>query len=433
MIYKGIWVIAIIALSGCGPHQRKANDVFEFPANTGPFHVNLVEGMLNDCHEFLLSEIADSIAFLKPEAANGILLAKIEQVEVDGDNIFILSMSGQKQYYIFRLNLKGGLINTIGSVGRGPGEYLNCSFSLDYDKKEVLVHRWYVFKDILRFSYEGDFLGRHPVGAIERAIKISALPHGRILVFNSVSGVRKEIPDSSTQFELYDSTGIKQDEVAHPILKVSDKYDGRLSSDDFNTGIYRMGNEAYLYARWNDTIYCTQDLSIKPAFILDKGKYNAPMDLRYLKMYKDEYQYLGEYLSANLIVTDLYLFIEQNLGATKYVFRFDKQTGETISSQEESKGRHHIGYLEYKRYPWFTDDLSGSGGWIAPLARTERDGSVLAISHPVSYFREKYGARQVPEGVGFRQGMFDSRLKTLDELKDDDNPVIVLVFLKRTM
>jgi hypothetical protein len=431
MIHKGILIIALIPLLGCGPNQRKSNEVFEFPANTGPFHVNLVEGMLNACNEFFLSEIADSIAFLKPEAANGILLDKIEQVEVDGDNIFILSMSGQEEFYIYRLNSRGELINTIGRVGRGPGEYLNCSFSLDYYKKEVLVHRWYVFKDILRFSYNGDFLGRHPVGVIERARKISVLTHGRIAVYNTAWGVRSQIPDSSSEFELFDSAGVKKDEVSHPILKVNKSYYERLQADDFNPGIYRSDNEAYLYARWDDTIYHTKGTSIEPAFILDKGKNSAPMELRYLKMYKDEYHYLGEYLSANLLVTDRYLFIEQNLGATKYVFRFDKATGETVSSREESAGRHQIGYLEYKRYPWFTDDLSGSGGWIAPLSRTERDGSVLAISHPVSYFKERFGARELPEGVEFCQSMLGARLKLLNELKDDDNPVIVLIYLKK--
>jgi hypothetical protein len=423
--------LATLSVSGCFSDHKRTNESSKLQVESGPYHVNLVEGLLNDSTEFYLSEIADSIVFIMPEVVEEMLLDKIEKVEIDGDNIFILSMSGQEEYYIYRLNSRGGLINTIGRVGRGPGEYLYCSFSLDYEKKEVLVHRWYAFKDILRFSYNGDFLGRHPVGVIERAMKISVLPQGRIILYNNVWGVvRKDIPDSSTQFDMYDSAGIKQDVVMHPILKVPGNCDGRLSADDFNTGIYRMGNEAYLYARWNDTIYCTKDLSIEPAFILDKGNYNAPMDLRYLKMYKDEYQYLGEYLSANLIVTDRYLFIEQNLGTTKYVFRFDKATGETVSSREESSGRHQIGYHEYKRYPWFTDDLSGSGGWISVLDRTERDGSVLAIPHPVSYFREKFGAREVTEGIGFRQSMLDERLKVIDGLNDDDNPVIVLIYLK---
>lgn len=432
---RNILLVTILSFVAC---QQNENQSFNAQNKvTGPFPhtIDLEKGLENSGAVFKLSSIADSIKFVKLEKTEVSLFEEVEDVEVHDDNLFFLSNMGQKKSRVFRYNLNGKFINSIGKIGRGPGEYLNCEYTIDYDRQEILVLDWYNTRKIRVYDYSGVFKGDHRMGRVENSREVTSLPGSRIIVYNNFQAPRSELKEGSAIYMLFDSTGTNRSVVLNPIQQIpgDTQYDGKLQLNyDRSTGVYRCGYEAYLYSRWGDTIYYTDGNNIKPAFVLFKGKYSAPLIERYGKPLKDDKPYLGEYMNVGLFITKKHVYLEQHLEELKVVFEYNRETGEVRSSQAESSCRHPIGWLEYDKSPWFIDDLSGSGAGIIVRDRTEGDGSILtlAIPYKLSYFKEQFGAEEVPEDVNYNSDMLKARLDLLDNLEIDDNPVVVLVYLK---
>ncbi len=432
---KRIILYMTVFIAGCTWRSSGDAEVTSLDSLGFPYIIDLEKGLENSGAVFLLSSIADSIRFVKLEKGEDCIFDNIYNVEIDSNNIFFYSPAGQERSAIFRYTTDGKFIQSIGRLGRGPGEYAGCSFSIDYETKDLLILRWYIFQDIIIYDYDGNFKGQHPIGKLERSNSIMTLTGGRVISYhNSWWDPAVMMEKNGQMFQLFDSSGIPKEVILQPImsLKNRENYKGHsLFLSDNSKGLYRYGDEAYMHSRWNDTIYISSGYELRPAFILKKGKYQAPFPERYGKVYFTEDPYLGEYITSELLLLGTRFYIEQHLGEEKIVFEYNLVNGEVRNSRVAPSGKHPVGFYEYEKSPWFIDDLSGSGAGIKVSARTERDGSVLAIPHYASYFRDKFGAREVAEGVDFRQSMLAERLKTLNDLNDDDNPVIVLIYLKK--
>lgn len=431
---RNIFPLLLLLLVSCQQNKDKSFEAETKPSGALPHVIDLEKGLENNGAVFKLSAIADSIKFVRLEKTEESLFRTVRDVEVHEDNMFFLSFYGQKKSYVFRYNLNGEFINSIGIKGKGPGEYLNCDYAIDYDRSEVLVLDWYKTKKIWIYDYNSIFKGEHKLGKAENSSNITAIPGSRIVVYNNFAAPRSELKEGSAIYELFDSTGTRLSLVLNPILQIpfDSKFDGefQLNYDHENDGAYRSGNEAYLYSRWGDTIYYTDGTEIKPAFVLYKGVYSAPLIERYGTTYKDDKPYLGEYMAVGVFITKRHVYLEQNLKETKIVFEYDRVTGEVRSSQVESSGRHRVGYLLYDESPWFIDDLSGSGAGIRVNNRTGRDGSILALHYSLDYFKDQFGIDGVKEGVDYEPEMLKARMNLLNSLEADDNPLVVLVYLK---
>lgn len=427
-------IFLFVFMFACTGDRNKPSGEHNKPSGPLPHVIDLEKGLENNGAVFKLSDIADSIKFVRLEKTEESLFRIIRDVEVHGDNMFFLSFYGQKKSYIYRYNLNGEFINSIGKVGRGPAEYRACDYAIDYDRSEILVLDWIKTKKILIYDYKGIFKGEHKLGRAGNSYNITAIPGSRIVIYNNFKAPRSDHKEGSAIYELFDSTGTRLSVVLNPILRIpfDSKFDDwlELNYDHENDGAYRSGDEAYLYSRWGDTIYYTVGDEIKPAFILNKGKYSAPLIERYGTTYKDDKPYLGEYMAVGVFITKRHVYLEQNLKEMKVVFEYDRVSGEVRSSQVESSGRHRVGYLEYEESPWFIDDLSGSGAGIRVNNRTGRDGSILALDYNLDYFKDQFGIDGVKEGVDYEPEMLKARMNLLNSLQEDDNPIVVLVYLK---
>ena len=81
------------------------------------------------------------------------MLGEIRRIQVTDHNIWI---DHGREFYIYRFSRTGKFLNRIGSIGQGPGEYVNyLTFLVDEDKKEV-----YIFSTnngVLVYDFEGRF------------------------------------------------------------------------------------------------------------------------------------------------------------------------------------------------------------------------------------------------------------------------------------
>lgn len=421
-------------IDGCGSKDGVLEDYSQ--AFNQIAHINLYKGLSDQVEAYKLSDIADSIKFIPLEKRESSLLSRVIRVEVDGENIIVNSVFGQTDSYYFRYNMDGSFLNIIGKVGRGPGEYSHSDFSIDYEKKRIVVLRWYSGRDFISYSYDGEYLGRLPISPVNNAYRFSCLTGGRITVYRYSSTLQWPIDTNTTLFDLYDSTGRLTSSIPSPLVHLTSRPDPpkRLETPtgSYYSGIYRYCDEAFLYSMWEDTIYVTSGDSIRPAFILSKDKYLAPPEIKYRVGYKDNLNYLLEYLGPYLLVTDSLLFIEQHLGEDKIVFRYDKYARTTHSSIVNPTSRHPVGYLEFSKTPWFVDDLSGSSAQVSVREVTGADGSIIAMAYEANDFLKQFSEDSINGGLGSIPGIRNQRLKVLQLLSEDDNPVVVLIYLKKS-
>ena len=138
-------LVTSIFINGCGS-KREVLEEF-IPDFNQIAQIDLYKGLTDQAGPYMLSDIADSIKFIPLEKTGSSLIASVSRVEVDGKNIIVDAAYGQTESFYFRYNTDGRFINSIGRVGRGPGEYSHSDFSIDYEKKRIVVLRWYGVRD----------------------------------------------------------------------------------------------------------------------------------------------------------------------------------------------------------------------------------------------------------------------------------------------
>ena len=212
-------IFFLVLFLNIGCQQRKSETVLLYPDHTNyPYVINIVEGIGHAC-VFKLSEIADSISFISLETNENVLLASAGPVHIDKRNIFVGTIQGQTSSYIYRFDIEGSFINTVGKIGRGPGEYLTMSFSIDPESEEVIVFRWLGPRDFIVFDYSGYFKGKLPL--ISQNAMQFEVGKDRVIIVQpygySVKG-QKSIIDDLKMYQVFDKSGQLIDAVPSPFL-----------------------------------------------------------------------------------------------------------------------------------------------------------------------------------------------------------------------
>jgi hypothetical protein len=428
---RTVVLMVIVMLIGCRGKIGKDVEEFDESELGYPRTVNLVEGMKNSGAILKLSDIADSIKFIPLEETERTLFASVNYVDIDGENMIVSSYQGQLESYYFRFNLEGRFLNTIGSIGRGPAEYLGSNISLDTDSKRVILLTWYTTKAFLTFSYDGKYLGTLPIKKQQYAIKFEFLPGGRIVTDPASSGIVGMLPPDLNGIELYDSTGLMVDSVPHPVLQLlSHEKNMRYSTGFSNGNASKTGREAYIHMPDEDTVYVTSGNTIKPAFIFSKGDYSPGIKDRYKTGSKGKLPYLMDYASR-VLVTATHLYKIQVLDDIQFLFEYNILTDKTRCTSVKATGFERGGIYDFADGAGFIDDLSGSGRNVFFSIRTGEDGSIWARTMRANMFKTYFGNDSIPPGVTFDPVMRDQRLKVARELSDHGNPVVILIYLKK--
>jgi len=420
-----VTLFQLITFSSCISNPESAGGLSS-TEKSYPYHVNLIEGLNKRVEHFNLSDIADSIRFVQLEATEECLIGDINEIELDGDDLFIYTVPGQKSSYYFRFNTKGDFLNTIGRIGRGPSEYLHSSFSLDIEKKKIIIFRWYGgAKDFISFNYDGTYSGKcaYPRQPFDGVSKFAILSGSRLLLqdfgylenrgklsYNSISSDLKF-------YKIYDSTGYLINSIPHPItrhpLEAEKTYQSGLS---LNSDISFFKGSARMSGQDHDTSYMIRGDSILPAYIFHKGDLNPKFNQRYAQnIGGDE----GKYLTSVFPIyeTEEFMFRRYFLSGTdqNFMFRYNKLTG-FVDSQSPASG--------------FRDDISG-GPNIHLRRPTNKSDNVWIRVVQAKEFKDDYGNVTHPVGEKYKR-FYNNRIEVAETTKEEDNPIVIIVYLKKT-
>ena len=366
-----------------------------------PIHIPFEKGMEIE-REVKLSDIAESVEYLRLETTDKGLV-----------KYFLMSMMHRtSKYYIFaeHQNVKqftrdGKFVRNIGRRGQGPGEY-NYILQIDVDEKAGKV---YVLSTGKRFNvYDletGEFL------------QSGKLTHGQprsFLMQNDSTMIAYKVNDNGQVKTLaYSATlsgNVLHEYPRHELFEVERGAYTMSSAHDFR--LSRFHGMINLKEYENDTVFTITPEGLKKRYIIDTGKYGIKLEHTFPALNGNEEAFnrlAAENMRYAVLETEYYLFLPYTHWAGPKKNRpkmamYDKRTGECYRVKNDlieddlTKGLYV--YFPHCAFDEHTLVLAFDAAHIHSVA--ERNPDLDLLNHP--------------------------QLKGLDE---EDNPVLMIVHLKR--
>ena len=357
---------------------------------------------LKDCGKpLLLSDIVKDVEYVKLETQDNILVGDIKQLKRTEKFVFIYS---RNQRHVMMFDTSGKFIRKIGHVGQGPGEIANIHcftvsdslvFIYPFGHNGSLIG--YDMRDnrfVRRISLKrpafhsnmidvmGDYLVYYP----------GTVPNGNERIFITACVVNGKGETLMEQI---------------PYLSSGDKEIVQLSSDP--SWLYRGRSNVYSFI--NDTIYGITCDSIFPRYHLSLGKGT----FEWCRVYKNKKE-------ESVYETKEFLFLKFWFDKKLWFSRYDKKT-EKIDSWEQTPFKAH--YWMILDAPGITNDIDGSQSF-KDFDNVGENCFHFAIT-PDNLDQVR---RNVTEAkVKFPEKQAEL-LKLLDEMGEDDNPIIAFYKLK---
>ena len=346
-----------------------------------------------------LSDIAEKVTFIPLETTDSSLVARqmLNNVRLANGQIYVPCSEGLLTFD----EHTGKFLRRISRKGQGPGEYTSIRGIEARDGSDYV----YIFsrERVLVFQPDGTFVCQFPK------------PGG---------WATSMMKDSLCLSFIINHTGQQKDRLLITDTKADTiyrfpQYDRFEVPGKFNW-IYQHHYEYYLYTYqgehifrdyYSDTIYTVKHNELVPRFRLDMGRYALPKDLRMetVMMSVDRNSALAKakhYLRPTMFEGSRFLlmpFTTWDISNPQHIhfqyLLFDKQTGKCVKVKDDAIVNDKAGDLPFR-----------------PIARIA--DNVLMVWLEVPYLQE-----QIEKGIELPEA--------LRNLKDDDNAVLMLVYLKK--
>lgn len=352
----------------------------------------------NKANVLNVSQIAEDIEFLPLETTDECLLGDgIRNLVVSQSDIIIFD--GEEVCYRFGRN--GKFKNRIGRKGNGPGEYVK-SFYVVVDTLNQWVYMGdYNQKKFVKYDYEGKFLANlktDGVGLLNYLYK----PMQLVMVNNFYQYAKK---GQRFSLNLYDEKSKKI------ISRMSCDYREDIPQLAIcNPSVYNYKGNTYVKDYWCDTIYRMKDpYHLESVAYVDKGKY--------VERTENDYSLIGkkanprDYMVLSILEineTDRYIILTTSKGRVYY----DKKEKKTFAT----------GTLRQPTFLTAKDDLYGGPGLQDFHIN---DNTLYTFRYPHEFEEYSNGKHSITDA------RYNAYRKMVEELNSEDNPVIMIVKLKK--
>lgn len=350
-------------------------------------------------NKILLSEIADDIAYIPLE--NSFPVGPIYNVKFINKAIYFSS----KNAGILVFDREEKTLRRIGTVGRGPGEYLfNSNFTVDEQTGEVyILDRGDIIKV---FSRTGQFIRSFPLqnNGVSDAIEI----------YNS-----KLFVSYAIQSENVASKWIVFDTLGNLIKKKERDIPSFTANYGSTETIYKFENLIFYWNNYIDTVFSVlPDLRTKPSFIISPGEQRPPRSkLSIQQLMQNKFLNLSKIFETNRFFVLRYFFNKTTLAL------IDKNNFETFLVFLEYEDENCLNGLE--------NDIDGGKFFVPEIYFTEKGCEyMVGLQFPFQIIN-RVGSSDFKSSTP----KFPEKKKELElfakGLKETDNPVFILLRLKR--
>jgi hypothetical protein len=405
------WTVIIAfctILISCGGVTEEVTDSYD---RDRFFTVNYEETLTNKSSLYL-SDIAGKIEYISLETNDDCLLTLKPDFYFTDEYIFV---DNSKQ--ILQFDRKGRFIKQIGKHGRGPGEIGLIRQLTVLDDEKLLIAQTNWARKLYYFNYEGEFLRQLKVPDIYR---IKGLRGNRLLFFYYCNGGAEEYMFVLTNSQ-GDTTGVVKN---HYNWENTTGFEASVSYDLFRPFYEYMGN-TYFKSRHNDTVYQAIGDTIRPAYFIDLGKYLLPQELRVEAL--------------NTSPSTRFQDFKDGSRGYRFVSTLEADEKLFISSQDYHDGEVQYNMLYYRpesRSTLMVDDAGYPSGILNNLdggpdfwpVGALNDSTVYMWLLPHEILKNGYKIEKLTGET--ESGQLSNFKEVLDVIKEDDNPVLMLVYLK---
>lgn len=351
-----------------------------------PVAINLAKAISESPKEIMLNELASDIRYVPLETTDDCLM---------NNEFYIMQYTGEDIITsgIFHFDKNGKFLNKIGSKGQGPEEYLQGLFAFgDWKNKLLYVQNW---TTLTCYGFDGTFVRSVPTPQLNMGAA-GLFDENHILYSNDIYYADKANP---IQLYMVDSQNGKTVSKWRGHLEENKKYGMILTSRDF---MYNYDNSLFYKPALENVIF--KILSPKKRQLVYKFDCSGKdIDVSADEVDpKKRFQFLSVYWAKE---TAQYLFVNYGMKNISRLGIYDK---------------------EKKTFTNVTIKDNLAGGYDIHPAWTSDDNHLLMIYYAGGLLQDKEKR--------YSTGLLPERKKELDELlkniKEDDNPVVILVTLK---
>ena len=351
-----------------------------------PVVINLAKAISESPKEIMLNELASDIRYVPLETTDDCLM---------NNEFYIMQYTGEDIITsgIFHFDKNGKFLNKIGSKGQGPEEYLQGLFAFgDWKNKLLYVQNW---TTLTCYGFDGTFVRSVPTPQLNMGAA-GLFDENHILYSNDIYYADKANP---IQLYMVDSQNGKTVSKWRGHLEENKKYGMILTSRDF---MYNYDNSLFYKPALENVIF--KILSPKKRQLVYKFDCSGKdIDVSADEVDpKKRFQFLSVYWAKE---TAQYLFVNYGMKNISRLGIYDK---------------------EKKTFTNVTIKDNLAGGYDIHPAWTSDDNHLLMVYYAGGLLQDKE--------KHYSTGLLPERKKELDELlkniKEDDNPVVILVTLK---
>ena len=433
---KSILLLLIITLLGCSSNKKQ-----EPISRSGVPVINLSEDV-STVPSLLLSEAAEKLEIVPLEMTDESVLSDITEMQVTDHNIWI---DHGREFYIYRFSRTGKFLNRIGSIGQGPGEYVNyLTFLVDEDKKEV-----YIFSTnngVLVYDFEGGFKKQISdfqtmVGMFSSIYKQYILNDHKFFAIQNFGLYRSVDKDSLWSFVSLDDNFQKKRLFKNPVHvgKEEQIIANRANMDrmvnywmEYLTSVDIYNGQLTLKYPDSDTIYCYDDATnqLLPQYAIftdeEKGDYEATH-----LWFKDRKAF--DYFSIfSYYPTKDFVYLIGSKGEEVYTYCYNKKDGSVRLQKRQST-------ITERDVPWFSfplrqmkrdfvldNDLGGgdftvdsrsSGKYWIDILEPGGDENWIDID-------------QIKSSTVIDESKKKELIRVLESATEDSNPILMIATLK---
>lgn len=436
MKHMSLLLIGVFVLLGCSSNKKQ-----EPISRSGVPVINLSEDV-STVPSLLLSEAAEKLEIVPLEMTDESVLSDITEMQVTDHNIWI---DHGREFYIYRFSRTGKFLNRIGSIGQGPGEYVNyLTFLVDEDKKEV-----YIFSTnngVLVYDFEGGFKKQISdfqtmVGMFSSIYKQYILNDHKFFAIQNFGLYRSVDKDSLWSFVSLDDNFQKKRLFKNPVHvgKEEQIIANRANMDrmvnywmEYLTSVDIYNGQLTLKYPDTDTIYCYDDATnqLLPQYAIftdeEKGDYEATH-----LWFKDRKAF--DYFSIfSYYPTKDFVYLIGSKGEEVYTYCYNKKDGSVRLQKRQSA-------ITERDVPWFSfplrqmkrdfvldNDLGGgdftvdsrsSGKYWIDILEPGGDENWIDID-------------QIKSSTVIDESKKKELIRVLESTTEDSNPILMIATLK---
>jgi hypothetical protein len=337
-----------------------------------------------------LSSIAENIQYVQLETKKGVQLGHSPRFYLNESYIIAFAA---KQIYLFNRQT-GKFIREIGHFGQDPGGYRNTIFNYPYDdEKQICIAHGWGMNEYLLYDLKG----------------------GEIISISDLGNTFAILNDSIYVAYIKNLTGIEDKKLIilninqnNSIVNIFPNYlkfdpSGNFAMWKAQGWFYKYSDELHFFEQFTDTIYQVTPEKLFPKFVLVMGKFAPPYEEQnksdFLKHDVKEYIFI-----ENIFESENYLLFKIKIDTNIFNGIYYKKFGTTKVSDSN----------------YFINNIDS----FIPLIY-----STISNNYLIGYC-EAFNIKKWFEDNSEKAKKLPQYLRKLEDIKENDNPVLMLVKLK---